>query len=276
MPSDVSCTLISTPDERDEAIRFLAARGTLANAMLIRDLCATTDGTQGERKIAVCRRGRSVAGVASMPDRGGAVPDEFWDWPVYLDAVDRESAAVLVGVLPTRVALAVWLNWPHLQGYFGRLPGATRRMHLLCFTVSPEDFRPVSSGQVRRLTKADAGLFAGSERQPPDDFLSSGNNAWGLVRNGRVVTSAVLRALIPGTAGLAQGVAAICGLYTESVYRRQGLARGLVSHLTELVLGEGAAPIYSATVENIASQGVARGLGYRQYGEEIGYEWRGA
>ena len=267
---DVTCTLVSTTDDRDAAVRFLAASGARENAMLIRDILDSPEA----RRVVVCHRGPRIAGVASMPHGPDMASDDPWDRPVYMDAVDDESAEALLGVLPTEAALMVWLGRPHLQQYLDGLPAAIRRMHLLCFAVSFEDFRPAPDSQVRPLTAADLHLFAGCARQPSEAFWGPDREIWGLVRDGRVVTSAILRPLVPELAGVTQGVTAICALETETAYRRQGLARGLVSHLTERVLAAGSVPIYSASVDNVPSQGLARGLGYQPYAEEIAYEWR--
>lgn len=63
-------------------------------------------------------------------------------------------------------------------------------------------------------------------------------------------------------------------VYTEIPYRRRGLGRRVVSHITERDLREGRVPIYWTEPDNMASQRLCMGLGYRQYGQNIKHLWR--
>jgi predicted GNAT family acetyltransferase len=53
-----------------------------------------------------------------------------------------------------------------------------------------------------------------------------------------------------------------------------GLGKRLVSHVTEIILQDGNVPIYWTEPENIASQSLAKSLGYYQIGQKIIYRWR--
>jgi len=70
------------------------------------------------------------------------------------------------------------------------------------------------------------------------------------------------------------GITSIAALYTEQRYRRMGLGKRLVSHVVELILAEGHTPVYWTTPDNVASQGLAEGLGFRRYGTTVDYLWR--
>ena len=58
-------------------------------------------------------------------------------------------------------------------------------------------------------------------------------------------------------------------VYTDERFRGQGLGRSVVSAATKAVLAAGKITIYSADIENIASQAVCTSLGYAKFGEDL-------
>ena len=57
-------------------------------------------------------------------------------------------------------------------------------------------------------------------------------------------------------------------------YRRRGLGRQVVSHVTDLVLRAGARPTYWTSAENLPSRALAKSLGYEEFAHTICYAWR--
>ena len=144
----------------------------------------------------------------------------------------------------------------------------------LYFTTSTERFTPVAGEAVRELTCADSCLFDGSEiREPQWEFYGGGHWVFGILRNGRVACKTGTGEIGPVLPS-GRRLVAISGLYTDSHYRRQGLAKRLVSHVTETILRDGHIPVYWTEPENIASQNLCRKLGYWQYGQRVICTWQ--
>lgn len=94
------------------------------------------------------------------------------------------------------------------------------------------------------------------------------------MRDDRVATSIRVGTGMPKSAKTERRVIAMPDLYTETKYRRMGLGRQLVSHVTGKILNDGNVPMYWTEPENIASQSLAKSLGYWQVGQIITYRWR--
>jgi RimJ/RimL family protein N-acetyltransferase len=59
------------------------------------------------------------------------------------------------------------------------------------------------------------------------------------------------------------------GVFTESEYRGQGMAKSAVSSATRAILRAGRIPLYSTDEENKASLAVCRSLGYLRFGRDL-------
>lgn len=265
---------VASDAERDEILSFLERRGLVENAELIADVAEPFRGGP-EARVIVCRRGRQVVGVMySWPvDRrpgGWEPPNDYW---LEMDAVNRQAAEALINALPSGEVGGFEVRDPVIQGYFDALPDATRRESDLYFTVSLQRFRPVAGEDIVEVTVADAGLFEGCERQPNWEHMADEWRRFAIVRSNRVATRTGVGPVTPKRER-GPRVVAISGLYTETRYRRMGLAKRLVSCVTEMILRDGDLPMCWTEPDNIVSARLFRELGYWQYAQRVDYLWR--
>jgi GNAT superfamily N-acetyltransferase len=196
------------------------------------------------------------------------------DYDVRMDAEDAPAVEAMITAFPSNQLGSFQLYNPLIQAYFEALPGLVRREEGdFYFTVSLERFCPVAGEEVVELTAADASLFEGCERQHRWEYMGEEHRVFGIVRDGRVVTSTGVAPITPARA-MKRRVIAISGLYTETRYRRMGLGKRLISYVTELILRDGHAPLYWAEPDNAASQALAQGLGYWRIAQGMRYLWR--
>ena len=272
-------TSVASSGECEEILGFLERRGLLENAWLIWSVQNALRCPEECVEVIVCRRSEELVGVADVlyqtkvPDEErapGFKPDH--DYHVRMDAVNCRAVNALMKTLPTdELGLFDTLR-PLVQRYLDDMPGATRKPGDLYYSVSVKRFRSVASEEVRELTAADAHLFEGCERQRDWNNMAEGSHVFAIVRDGRAVTSVGVGSFT--SPARAPRVIAISGLHTETAYRRRGLGKRLVSHVTEMILRDGDLPMYWTETDNIASQRLAKGLGYRQYARQIQYRWR--
>jgi GNAT superfamily N-acetyltransferase len=268
----------ATVQDQDAILGFLAERGLIYNAWLAQILVNTLheidEPVPGKvSSPIVCRnRGkiRGVMTVARYPERV-SLPRPIYD--VLMEAVSVPAAKILLREVPELELGWFFIHQQVPHRLFDNLSDVSRSCGDLYFTVSAEHFRPVSGDPVVRLTAADQSLFEGCEQQYQWECHSDDDCIFGIVRDGRVVTSVNVGTItpycLPGPRAIAFSV-----LHTEAQYRRQGLARRLIGYATETVLREGNLPMYWTGPENIASQGVAVSLGYSQYTRCFHCEWR--
>lgn len=272
-------TSVASSAECEEILAFLEWRGLLENARLMWTVYQVLRWPRSWYAVVLCWRGDELAGVADIlyqtkvPDEErapGFKPDH--DYRVSMDAADRRAIGALLQTLPTD-ELGVFDTYrPLIQKYLDRLPGVICKQGDLYYTASCDRFRPVAGEEVRELTTADAHLFEGCERQPQWQDYDEQHRIFAIVRDGKAVTSVGNAPATPP--GIRPAVVMISGLNTETRYRRQGLARRLVSHVTEMILRDGNVPMYWTEPDNIASQRLAKGLGYWQYAQQKQYRWR--
>lgn len=92
---------------------------------------------------------------------------------------------------------------------------------------------------------------------------------FGLIRDGRVVSFC---AVGPDTTGACSlPIREIIWLYTENAYRRQGLAKAVLSRATTFIIKEGATAYYSLESDNIASLNTAKSVGYVEHTRVYAY-----
>jgi GNAT superfamily N-acetyltransferase len=247
------------PRENGWAIRYIH-----------RALC---DWHQECESALVCRSSGRVAGALSLYLE--ALPGKSPYYVIYMDALNATAAESLAMSLPAGAVSYFRLLTRETQQCLEALPGASGREHWLYFTVTRERFRPVGGEKVVALTEADRMLFQGSGQEPRWQHMDPLRPIFAIVRDGKVACQARCGPFTPALAMRPQ-VWSISGLYTETPHRRQGLARRLVSHLTDLVLREreGNLLIYGTVPDNTASQRLCQGLGYSQYAKEVWYQWQ--
>jgi GNAT superfamily N-acetyltransferase len=283
----------STASRQDfpEILGFLERR-LLENAWLIWFVHDAFEHPLKGERVVVCRSDGEVVATAHAtpwpfrrPEHYGIHMDSVdvgWvgavlkalpqHYDIHMDSVDAGAVGAVLKTLPDRIVLHAQLFTAETKEYFDALPGAERREEDLYFTVSADDFRPVASEEVRELTRADDGFFDGCGQRPDWEHLAEHTKVFAILRDGRVASWAQLGFMAPPGVVVPR-VGAPVGLYTETRYRRQGFARRVVSHITERTLREGHRPIYWTEPENIASQGLCRSLGYRQYAQKVFYVW---
>lgn len=270
---------VASPCDHDEIVAFLEARGLVENVWLLREV-GWASRSPDIWRVELCRREGTLVGVAAICDFDkipvGPSPRPQHQYEASMECVDRQAVEALAGSLPGGVEGRFSLLCPVAREYFEAAPGVERGHTDPHFTVSAERFRPVAGEEVMELTAADAELFEGCECGAEGDPLSSVRDGTGrkfaILRSGRVSTSATMCPLLEG-GGTGGGVMAICGVFTESQYRNAGLGKRLVSHVTELILRDGHAPLYWTEPDNLASQALAKSLGYWQFGTMAVYRW---
>lgn len=274
-------TSIASSQDHEKVLAFLEKQGLVENVWLIQDVSNALLYNSDWNSVMICRFYDEIIGVAHVldwrkipPSPSGYKPK--FDYEVRMDAVDRKTLETLIEAFPTDLVGEFRVFRPMIQKYFQELPDA-KCMGVdggLYFTISPERFQPVIGENVIELTANDAGLFEGCEEQRSWEYRAEEDKVFAIVYNDRAVTSVGIGAITPKT-GTKHRVIAIGGLYTETKYRRMGLGKRLVSHVTEIILQDGNVPIYWTEPENIASQSLARSLGYWQIvGQTITYRWR--
>jgi len=269
----------ASSQDREEVIAFLEKQGLLENAEFISNVFDAFQYSPEGISVLICRLCDELVGVARIleywkipPSPSGFKID--YDYDAHIDAVNREAVKALLEMFPTDMLGDFPVIRPMIQEYFQELHDAKRIEGNLDFTTSSEHFRPVSGENVVELTANDVGLFEGCERQRSWEYLEyDKDQVFAIIRNNRVATSVAIGAIIPKSA-TKRRVIEIGGLYTETKYRHMGLGKRLISHVTEIILQDGNIPIYWAGPKNIASQSLAKSLGYYQIGQMVTYRWR--
>ncbi len=266
---------IASNSDREEILAFLEKQGLVINAWLIGNVSDALRRCEEWENVMICRHYDELVGVADILNYGKIPrsPSDMkpnYDYEARLDAVDRKAVESLIDAFPTDLLGNFSIFRPMIQEYFQELSDATHTDGDLYFTVSPEHFRPVMGEKVIELTDADAHLFEGCEKQRSWEDKCP---IFAILRNDRVATSAGLGFFTPKGA-TEKRLKSIVDLHTETQYRHKGLGSQLVSYLTDMIFQDGHVPIYWTEPENIASQGLAKKLGYLQVGQVIFYRWR--
>jgi hypothetical protein len=270
---------MATPQDRTQVFDFLVKRGLLENAWLawyFDNAFKAQEHSEWDQVWSpfICCSAESILGAAFITHyRRSSDYKGRHDYQAILDAVNAPVLCALAERLPDEELGDFFLHQPFAQGFFDSLPNAKRSGGDPYFTITPQQFRPVSGESLSLLTAADQCLFEGCEQQFDWEHRNEGSKVLAILREGRVASSLSTSPLPPADLP-GPRVAGIGALHTEIPYRRQGLARRLVSYTTELVLKEGHLPMYNTEPDNIASQNLARSLGYWQYARRFSYEWR--
>ena len=107
---------------------------------------------------------------------------------------------------------------------------------------------PLDAGECRPTTLV--GDVVPPQRMPTESIYAAA------VIDGRLVARAEAYGRAPRYANL--------GAYVLAAFRRRGLATACAALVTRAVLAAGQTPVWSTGETNLASQGVARKLGYRE------------
>ena len=262
---------IASRSDCEDIFAFLDKQGLAENAWLIWSVFDALQKDEVWETVLTCRRRHQIVGVAYMFNQRKLpveyrAPDPGCDYDVRIDAEDASAVEAMIANLPSEQLGRFSIFRPLIQAYFEALPGVSQREGDLYFSVSPERFCPVAGEEVIELTAADAGLFEGCERQPRWEDMGEGFRVFGIVRDGGMATSTGI--------AMKRRVITISGLHTETRYRRMGLGKRVVSYVTELILRDGDVPLYWTEPDNVASQALARGLGYWQIAQQMTYLWR--
>jgi RimJ/RimL family protein N-acetyltransferase len=138
--------------------------------------------------------------------------------------------------------------------------------------AEPRDFRPSPSPHVRALTPDDRDAFGQLQaacdpvewmlsRLGPDD-----PEVFGYVRDGAIL--AVCRPLIWNEWTANHGV------ITHPVYRGRGYGKAVVSASMQHAFERGYLNVYQTLVANAGAVGIARALGFREYGRSLAVRFR--
>jgi GNAT superfamily N-acetyltransferase len=269
----------ATIEDFEEILAFLRRNGVYENPWFLWEVCRSLQRPEEGSRIVLCRSGNSLVGLESFFDyttipQPDPYPDRNHQLAVSLDAVDRGALAELLNELPTEKMGQFIVSRPFILEYFRGLPDANVHDPQYFYTVSRERFKPVEGEAVVELTAADAGLFEGCERKFHLENFEGEHRNFAILRNSKLGSSVGTGPIPPKRPDLGQRAVAISGLHTETPYRRLGLGRRLVSYVTELILREGNVPFYWTEHDNIASQNLAKSLGYWQFAEQRSCYWR--
>jgi len=267
-------TVASKQDE-NEILNFLERQGLAENAWLTWDVQGALNWLSGRKQVAICRRSGEITGTACI-GRIGLSPSGWnpgYEYEAGLDALDHNAMQSITEALPNGTTILCVFFRSLIRDYFKVMPGASCSEGDLFFTVTPERFQQVEGNEIIELTPDNAGLFDGCERNPPDWERMGEGRMLGIARDGKAVCAVGVAPIGPRMPS-GRRAYAISGLATEVDYRRQGLAKELVSYATEWILQQNGVPIYWTGPDNTASQSLCQGLGYQQYARRMTSWWR--
>jgi GNAT superfamily N-acetyltransferase len=256
-------------------IQSFLKRRPLETAFLIQSVWYALGDPGHPGAVLVCRHGSQIEGVAFSVARSGREGASPRTLDVQMDAASPGAAGALVAALPEGTTLHVQVFAPAVEQFLDSLRGVQRHEDDVYYTVSPDEFRPTTGPDVVELTEADAWLFDGCEQEPNWEYRDEESRLFAVILNGGVAASVASTPITPEGAADPRAVS-VGALYTESRYRRRGLAKRLVSHVTELILRDGNVPAYWTGPANLASRRLCEGLGYRHYAQNVNYVWRNA
>lgn len=267
-------------NERDEVAQFLDQQGSIANAWIMREMgFALIPDASKDWSLILCRHKGSLVGVANIFNRYREPDfDQQHYYEIRLEAVDHAALAALVKALPSGKPTLFRITNPHIQEYFSRLENTKQNAHYLYFSAQPENFRGVHHEGVIEIDRTKEDLFRGCDEQPSwkaFEYVATheGTRMFAILREGKVAVHASTTPFSSDAVGIRK-IRSIGGLYTEMKYRRIGLAAQLVSYITEVVFDYGDLPLYLTDPDNIASQRLAKKLGYQFCAQEMHYYTR--
>jgi GNAT superfamily N-acetyltransferase len=265
-------TTTATADDYQQIAECLGCHGMIANALVIREVwwALRADGPGGW-SVVVHRRAGDVAGVMTL--LRPYVGDNAYDYIGSMEADDEQAVLALLDTLPAGQVGCFNTYSPRVQAVLDHVCEVTRYPGGPRMTVREERFRPAATEGIHEITLEDAGLFAGLEQPPWDCEGEPGGRHFVVLRDGHAVSRASWIPLMVEPV-FAPPIIRITYVATDAHYRRQGLGRQVLSHVTDLVLRAGARPLYWTSVDNFPSQGLAKSLGYEEVARHVCYVWR--
>lgn len=270
------CTSNVSESDREAIYRFLEERGALQNAWMIHRMDGSPLNANEFGRIILWRGEHNICGVAKIdqyPESMRPVNIKY-NYAIYLDASDCSTLDSIIKELPEdKIGSFQMVFNPQIQDYLAALPESVRWDGDVYFSIDLKSFRPATGEEVIQVTPERAGLFARCEWRPRWESAPPRSRIYAILRQGGVATSASYSPITPRLPS-GRKVVAVCALYTETRYRKQGLARRLVSYMTDLILQDGNIPMYWTEPDNTPSLHICRGLGYTQYGRSAAFVWR--
>ena len=258
---------VNSESELQECLVYLDHQGALLNAYLAN---STVRGwTTPDHFSLVVHAGERIAGFAHVILSCGAP----FDFVVRMFADEPFSISMILSALPKGIGYFP-IHTPVMHEYFDRLCKGERRHTFINFVAERGSFLPtVPQYAVRKLTIDDEPLFAGCEGYTQNELGQPDRYVFGIVAQGRIASSVVVATVIDNS-HWTKTIAGIGELHTQTVHRRKGFGRTLISFVTQQLLQDHDAVLYYTTPDNTASQRLIAPLGYTRLSESVDYQFR--
>jgi RimJ/RimL family protein N-acetyltransferase len=234
-----------------DAIRFLD-RDPYVNRELLLALCY-----EPVTSLRLAWAGGSVSGVL-VRGPGPFNPDPDW---LRIDARDADAVhALMAGVaLEPRLVVSIhrpWIGRLLSERYGLRPTGAG----VYGYIVERAQLSPPHASEARLLTASDSQLVEQSGCGWTQSYFArlfeEGRRPWAIVRDGRIVSRA--------SSGYPYAESEeVVGVWTHPQWRGHGLARQLVRAVAADIVKRFHYATYTTTYDNLASQAVARAVGFQ-------------
>lgn len=263
----LTASRVHSESELQECLAYLDHRGPLLNAYLAG---STIRGWASTGRFSlVVHAGKRIAGFADVI----LARDSPYDFVVSMFVDEPSSVSSLLSALPKGIG-HFQIHTPLVHEYFDRLCKGERRHTFINFVAERETFLPTAlKYTVRELTLDDEPLFAGCEGSTQNALDQPDRNVFGIVAQGRIASSVVVATVIDN-AHWSKAVAGIGELHTQTIHRRKGMGRCLISFVTQQLLQDHDAVLYYTTPDNTASQRLIAPLGYTRLSESVDYQFR--
>lgn len=234
-----------------DAIRFLD-REPYVNRELLLALCY-----ESVTSLRLAWSGAEVSGVL-VRGPGPFNPDPDW---LRLDALDETAVHTLLAGVAQEPRLVVsihrpWIGRLLMQHYGLKLTGSG----VYGYIIERPQLNEANPSEAQLLTERDSGLVERSNcGWSPGYFawlFEEGRRPWVIVRDGRIVSRA--------SSGYPYAECEeVVGVWTHPQWRGHGLARQVVQAVAADILERFHYATYTTTYDNLASQAVARAIGFQ-------------
>lgn len=207
--------------------------------------------------LRVVFRGAAVAGVI-VRGPGPFNPDPDW---IRVDAEDAAALDELLLDFPIdrRDVVSIhrpWIGEALARSYAMRAIGTG----VYGYLVDRDGLIPHPHPAIRRLSIKDTALVArsscGWSRSYFERLFDEDREPWALIQDGQIVSRA--------SSGYPHADSEeVVGVWTHPAWRGRGLARALVSAVAASIVDRMSCAAYTTTYDNLASQAVARAVGFQ-------------